>query len=127
MTLIRVFSAAKILKEDNQPVEIIENLYIGSFAAADRKETLINHGITHIIVAASSLKKKFTDTFNYMHLDIFDSPEVDIRKHFDDTGLFIHECLNSGGKILVHWYILLMKPCGHFKILYNYLSFSYQI
>jgi hypothetical protein len=101
--LIRVFSAAKILKEDNQPVEIIENLYIGSFAAADNKETLVNHGITHIIVAASSLKKKFIDSFNYMHLDILDSPEVPIRKHFEDTGLFIEECLNSGGRILVHW------------------------
>ncbi len=103
MTLIRAFSAARIMKDDNQPVEIIENLYIGSFASADKKETLINHGITHIIVAASSLKKKFPDSFTYMQLDVLDSPEVEIKKHFNETGNFISECLNTGGKILVHW------------------------
>lgn len=105
MKLFRVMSAARILKEDYQPVEIIENLYIGSFAAADKKEPLITLGITHIIVAASSLKKKFPEVFNYMQLDVLDSPEVDIKKHFDETSSFIAECLNSGGKILVHWYI----------------------
>ncbi len=103
MTLFRVLSAAKILKEDYHPVEIIENLYIGSFASADKKEPLITLGISHIIVAASSLKKKFPDVFNYMQLDILDSPECDIKKHFDDTSSFIAECLNSDGKILVHW------------------------
>jgi protein phosphatase slingshot len=108
MKLIRVFSAARILKDDNQPVEIIDNLYIGSFAAADKKDTLISYGITHIIVAASSLKKKFQDDFNYMQLDILDSPEVDIKKHFDETGCFIEKCLSNGGKILVHWYFIFL-------------------
>lgn len=105
ITLMRVFSTAKILKEDNKPVEIIENLYIGSFAAADKKEILYNHGITHIIVAASSLMKKFPEDFTYMHLDILDSPEIGIKKYFDETGEFILNCLNQGGKILVHWYL----------------------
>jgi hypothetical protein len=101
--LFRTFTKLKITKDDSLPIEIIENVYIGSFAAAENKESLINLGITHIIVAASSLKKNFPEEYNYMHLDILDSPEVNISKHFEETGNFIHECLNNNGKILVHW------------------------
>ena len=101
--LFKTLSKLKITKDDNLPIEIVENIYIGSFAAADNKDALVNIGITHVIVAASSLKMNFPEEYKYIHLDILDSPEVDISKHFEITGNFIDECLNENGKILVHW------------------------
>lgn len=100
--MIRILSTMKLHKEDNKPVQIIENLFIGSFAAAGNKEALQANNITHIVVAASGHQQKFPDNFKYMTLTILDSPEEDIKKYFDETGVFIDECIKSNGSALVH-------------------------
>jgi hypothetical protein len=64
IALIKVMSTMRIMKEDKEPIEIIDNIFIGSLGAASNKESLINNKITHILCAASSLKKYFPDVSN---------------------------------------------------------------
>ena len=59
----------KILKEDNKPVELVDNLFIGSIGAAHNKKALKESGITHIVIAASGLKKLFPDDCKYRQFD----------------------------------------------------------
>ena len=40
MTFIKFYSTMKILKEDNKPVELVDNLFIGSIGAAHNKKAL---------------------------------------------------------------------------------------
>ncbi len=100
--MIRILSHMKILKEDNKPILITDNLYISSFAPAYNKETLESHNISHIVVAAAGLVKKFPENFTYLQLTLLDSPQEDIKKYFDETGNFIHECISNNGTVLVH-------------------------
>ena len=46
MTFIKFYSTMKILKEDNKPVELVDNLFIGSIGAAHNKKALKESGIT---------------------------------------------------------------------------------
>ena len=103
MTFIKFYSTMKILKEDNKPVELVDNLFIGSIGAAHNKKALKKSGITHIVIAASGLKKLFPDDFKYLQFDLLDSETEDIKKHFIEAGKFIHDALKSGGKVMVHW------------------------
>jgi hypothetical protein len=54
-------STLKLFKEDNQPVEIVDNIFIGSIGAASNKDALIENKITHIISAGTGLKKYFPE------------------------------------------------------------------
>ena len=91
------------MKEDNRPVLIIDNLYIGSIGAASNKEGLLECKITHVVVAATGIKKYFPDDFIYMQLTLLDSAEQDIKKYFLETGEFIENSLKNNGSVLVHW------------------------
>jgi hypothetical protein len=101
--MIRVLSTMRIMKEDNKPVQIVENIYIGSVGAASNKEGLCEHNITHIVCAATGIKQYFPDNFKYMSLQLLDAADQDIKKYFDETGEFIHECITNNGNVLVHW------------------------
>jgi hypothetical protein len=61
MLLVKTLSTLKLMKEDKTPIEIIENLYIGSVGAAYNKEALLENKITHIVVAASNIKQYHPD------------------------------------------------------------------
>ena len=56
------------MKEDNLPIEIIDNLYIGSIGAASNKEGLKSNNITHVIVAAGRIEKFFPDVKFYFFI-----------------------------------------------------------
>ena len=53
----------QIMKNDAEPVEIINNLFIGSVGASANKNSLIKNKITHIISAGSGLKKLYPEVF----------------------------------------------------------------
>jgi hypothetical protein len=105
LALFRVYSQAKILQDDNKPIELLEDIYIGSFAAAENKEALLENMITHIVCAATNLKENFPDDFKYLKLALLDSPECNIKQHFENSCEFIKDCLDNGGRIFVHWYV----------------------
>ena len=102
LKFIRYYSTMKILKDDNKPVEIIDGLYIGSFAASGNSEELKKCGITHIIAAGAKLKKFFPNDYIYLQYDLLDSDTADIKQYFDEAGDFIDQALKEGGKVLVH-------------------------
>ena len=70
INLIKAMSRLKLIKEDNSPVEIIDNIYIGSVAASLNKEKLEECKITHIIVAAKGLKKYFPELSKNFNLKL---------------------------------------------------------
>lgn len=101
--LFKAINTLSIMKSDDKPVEIIDNIYIGSFAAAQNKEVLKNENITHILNAASIVKNFYPEEFIYLKIEnLLDSPESDIKQYFDKSIEFIKDCLAKGGKVLVH-------------------------
>ncbi|KAK3775965.1 hypothetical protein RRG08_043650 [Elysia crispata] len=89
--------------------EIVPGVYLGPYASAMKSKLndLVTHGITHIIcirqsIEASFVRPNFPQHFNYLVLDIADCPTENIIKHFKQTKDFIDQCLQAGGKILVH-------------------------
>lgn len=65
MVAIKAMTAMKLTREDNVPSEIITGLFLGSIGAAFNKESLIKHGITHILTCADKISPRYpsvTDT-----------------------------------------------------------------
>lgn len=102
--LFKAISTLNIVKTDYLPVEILDNkVYIGSIGAANNKEELKKAGITHIVNAACTVKCNFPEDFEYLKLDdLLDSPDANIKQHFEKSNGFIHSALNSNGRVFVH-------------------------
>lgn len=89
--------------------EVVPGLYLGPYSAASRSklQSLIEHGITHIVcvrqdIEANFIKPNFPDKFKYLVLNIADTATENIIQHFPKVKAFIDEGLNSGGQVLVH-------------------------
>ncbi|KAI4488181.1 PREDICTED: serine/threonine/tyrosine-interacting protein-like isoform X1 [Polistes canadensis] len=89
--------------------KVIPGLYLGPYSAASRSklESLIEHGITHIIcvrqdIEAHFIRPNFPDRFKYLVLNIADTTTENIIQHFKNVKEFIDEGINSGGQVLVH-------------------------
>ncbi|XP_015179113.1 PREDICTED: serine/threonine/tyrosine-interacting protein-like isoform X2 [Polistes dominula] len=90
-------------------MKVIPGLYIGPYSAASRSklESLLEHGITHIIcvrqdIEAHFIRPNFPDKFKYLVLNIADTISENIIQHFKNVKEFIDEGINSGGQVLVH-------------------------
>ena len=90
-------------KNDNQPIQIIDRLFIGSISAASNKDSLLFHNISHIVIAGLGLKKNFPDDFTYIHFDLLDYPDEDIKQYFREAGEFINNAISMNKNVLVHW------------------------
>lgn len=89
--------------------EVVPGLYLGPYSAASRSklQSLLDHGITHIVcvrqdIEANFIKPNFPDKFKYLVLDIADSATENIIRHFRKVKAFVDEGINSGGQVLVH-------------------------
>ncbi|XP_059178147.1 serine/threonine/tyrosine-interacting protein B-like [Physella acuta] len=89
--------------------EIIPGLFLGPYGSALRTklDSLMAAGITHIIcirqsIEANFVRPNFPEHFRYLVLNMADSPTENIIKYFQQTKDFIDDCLNQGGKVLVH-------------------------
>ncbi|XP_050727627.1 serine/threonine/tyrosine-interacting protein B-like isoform X1 [Eriocheir sinensis] len=89
--------------------EILPGLYLGPYSAAtkSRFNTLLDHGITHIICIRQSIEShmvraNFPDKIKYLILDMADNLTQNLISHVAECRTFIDECLASGGKCLVH-------------------------
>ncbi|RCU61423.1 hypothetical protein SETIT_J000700v2 [Setaria italica] len=102
VALMQSFCAARYRKADNTPCPIEQGLYLGSVGAALNKEALKSLNITHILIVARSLSPAFPAEFNYKKIEVLDSPDTDLLKHFDECFSFIDEAISSGGNVLVH-------------------------
>ena len=101
-TKLTIIFAAKYIKEDNMPIEVIDNLYIGSIGAALSKDNLKNTGIRAILNCAN-LKTAFPEDFEYKSMNIKDSMNQDVLGFFKESNDFIGKFLGNKEKVLVHW------------------------
>lgn len=102
VSLLKVVLAAKKLKEDREPAEVVNGVFLGSIGAAHNKEGLKELGVTHILTVAGGFKPLHPDDFNYCLVDVADRPDENLQRYFDKCLKFIAECILSGGKVLVH-------------------------
>ncbi|GFH30257.1 uncharacterized protein HaLaN_29074, partial [Haematococcus lacustris] len=65
---------------DNQPVQVVPGLFIGSFMAERNKAALQAAGITHILQAAEGLEPSYPQDFIYMHVAVQASAELGLAR-----------------------------------------------
>lgn len=89
--------------------EVVPGVFLGPYSAASRSnlQSLLDHGITHIIcvrqaIEANFVKPNFPHKFKYLVLDIADTMTENIIQHFKKVKVFIDESLNLNGRVLVH-------------------------
>nr|BAK02707.1 predicted protein [Hordeum vulgare subsp. vulgare] len=102
MALMQGLCAARYRKADNTPCLVDQGLYLGSVGAALNNEALKSLNITHILVVARSLNPAFPAEFTYKKIEVLDSPDTDLGKHFSECFTFIDEGICTGGNVLVH-------------------------
>ena len=94
--------AMKYVENDPYPIQVIENLYIGSIGAALSKANLQKESI-ECIVSLAGLKSAFPDEFTYKQFNIKDNLTQDVLTLFEESNGFIRENIQNGKKVLVHW------------------------
>lgn len=82
-------------------IEVYDGIFIGPFQAGFKTGELIDNGITHILNVTNKSYTERTEFFKYLDIAINDDQSEDSKKHYRITNRFIHECVQSGGKILV--------------------------
>lgn len=89
--------------------EIIPGLFLGPYGAATRSslEKMQTAGLTHVVcvrsnVEAHLIRANHMDHFQYLLVQMDDSPLESIIPHVKTVATFIDNCLHSGGKVLVH-------------------------
>ncbi|CAN8000401.1 dual specificity protein phosphatase 3 [Ixodes scapularis] len=91
--------------------EVYPSIFVGDEGAAKNKDYLRGLGVTHVINTAEGQKFGQVDTgqafyashgIHYLGLKLIDIPQEDISAHFDKAAEFIDDCLQQGGKVLVH-------------------------
>lgn len=89
--------------------EVVPGVFLGPYSAASRSnlQSLLDHGITHIIcirqaIEANFIKPNFPHKFKYLVLDIADTMTENIIQHFKKVKIFIDESLSLNGRVLVH-------------------------
>lgn len=101
MQQIRMFMALKHFKTDGVPIEVVENVFLGSIGAAMSKKRLQNAGITHILTIANKISPFFPEEFVYRVVAVVDTAETNIAELFPECLAFIEEGRRQG-KVLVH-------------------------
>ncbi|OQR74975.1 WD repeat-containing protein 46-like [Tropilaelaps mercedesae] len=89
-------------QEQQDPVEILPHLYLGSEYHASNKATLQRLKITALLNVSHNCPNHFEDLFRYMAIPVEDSTSEDIGVWFRRAIEFINDVKASGGKVLVH-------------------------
>lgn len=79
---IKAMTAMRLTRDDSQPAEIIDRMFLGSIGAAFNKESLSGNGITHILTCAAKIQPRF--------------PSVIRINNNSKIGLQIHAIAHSG-------------------------------
>ena len=91
-----------ILGQMDPASKIFDFLYLGSEWNASNLEELKVNGVTHILNVTREIDNFFPAVFKYLNIREWDVKETDLLKYWDKTFQFILECVNNGGKVLVH-------------------------
>ena len=91
-----------ILGQMDPASKIFDFLYLGSEWNASNLEELTANGVTHILNVTREIDNFFPAVFKYLNIREWDVEETDLLKYWDKTFQFILDCVNNGGKVLVH-------------------------
>lgn len=95
-------SAPCPIQDQEEPVEILPYLYLGSEYHASCKETLQRLGITSLLNVSQSCPNHFEDSFIYKSIPVEDSGNEEISIWFNEAIDFIENTKSENGKVLVH-------------------------
>ena len=81
--------------------KIVDRLYLGNIQAAGDIQTLKQHNITHILTVAAGIKPLYPRDFTYKVINVADTSNSSLIRHFPAAISFIKEGIARGG-VLVH-------------------------
>ena len=81
---------------------VYPNIYVGNYSLTTNYDLLKGLEITHIISVIPTSNPAFADKFTYLHINAYDDDSQNMTIYFDNTNNFIKNCLNNGGKVLIH-------------------------
>lgn len=81
---------------------VFEGLYLSDLRMSLCDTELDRIGITHIITAIIGVPESYPQKYTYKTIPLLDTANEDILSQFSDSNAFIHDALQSGGKVLVH-------------------------
>lgn len=84
----------------NEPIEIIDGLYLGPVTSTFMIEKLIEKNINFILNVSDESYHEHTHLFTYLKINLFDEEKVIINRHFERTNRYID--LNISQGVLVH-------------------------
>ncbi|KAF6255340.1 hypothetical protein COO60DRAFT_1627563 [Scenedesmus sp. NREL 46B-D3] len=87
---------------DDRAMKVQDGLFIGSVMAEANKRMLLRAGITDILQVAQGLFPHHPLVFNYMNIQVQDSPSEDLVAFFPKCFEFIDRAISRGGGVLVH-------------------------
>lgn len=89
--------------------EIVPGLFLGPYASATKKSLgeMLAANLTHVVCVRSSqeahlIRPNHEEHFNYLTVDMEDSKFQSLIPILKIVHNFIEQCLNTGGKVLVH-------------------------
>jgi hypothetical protein len=106
---LRLLAALKIKETDGEPIEVENNLFIGSIGAAINNDRLDGIGITHILSLCGDIGYKKLGHVEYKYYNVSDKP-----RKMSELSSILQECLtyvdnivtsynnNKCKKILIH-------------------------
>lgn len=86
----------------NDMTEILPWLLLGTREIAMNLQEMLRHNVTHILNMSGDLPNFFPQHFVYQKVNIRDSVEEDIGKHFQTIVKYIKRCEDSKGRMFVH-------------------------
>lgn len=97
-----MFEADPKVSYSQLPSKVDNNIYLGGFLCSEYEHNLKDLGVTHILVASSTLEIHFPEKFEYLRLNLIDDDEEDILQYFEMVYDFLESCFAKGGKVLIH-------------------------
>ena len=56
-----------------------------------------------MVSAIDKVKNPFESDIQYLNIAINDTPNVDIRTHFEKSFDFVEKAISEDGNVLIHW------------------------
>ncbi len=84
------------------PQLLLGGVYLGSGEAARNVNVLVKLGITHILNAATMRHRQGSEPFQYLTLELEDTPGQEVLHLLEQAHKFIEAAVQQGGGVLIH-------------------------
>lgn len=98
------FLAAHDISHTRKADQIQPGLYLGDLRAARDVASLEAKRISHVLTVCHAPDLTYPPhlAIRHRHVDVDDARDEDLLDHFKDCWRFIRDCLDEGGRVLVH-------------------------